>query len=321
MPDSFPPLGWGPAPFDERDLDALLSGETADVPMALRQVADALAALRAAPTRAELSGESTIMAEFSALAEFRALGLSQAARDGGQARTLVLPVPPSDVDRGRGARHRSRGRAHRVNRRSGGLMVAAAAALIVAAVAVTGNLPGVSHRPMSLPGATKTPAPGARNSASPSLAARAAKSMPDHTATPSPSSSQGPSKVSTPSALCRSLFGSLAHPGLAGRVDWKAEEQAFDDLRKLAKGGPVQVAQFCDRHVPGLFPHGIFGLGGVVSQLWSLDPGQGNGNAGQGNQGQQTGPSQPSPPAPSNSPPANGTAKGSINPSGNGQGH
>ena len=46
MPDSFPPPGWGPAPFDERDLDAVLAGKTADVPVALHPVVDVLAALR-----------------------------------------------------------------------------------------------------------------------------------------------------------------------------------------------------------------------------------------------------------------------------------
>ena len=55
MPDSFPPPTWGP-PFDERNLYALLSGRLADPPSALRQVADALTALRAAPAAAELTG-------------------------------------------------------------------------------------------------------------------------------------------------------------------------------------------------------------------------------------------------------------------------
>ena len=60
MPDSLPPPGWGPAPFDERDLDAVLAGKTADVPVALRPVADALAALRAGPVAAELYGEVSL---------------------------------------------------------------------------------------------------------------------------------------------------------------------------------------------------------------------------------------------------------------------
>ena len=89
MPDSFPPLTWGP-PFDERNLDALLSGHLADTPSALRQVADALAALRAAPTPAELTGEAAARAEFRALADSLALGLDEAARTDGHPYAEVL---------------------------------------------------------------------------------------------------------------------------------------------------------------------------------------------------------------------------------------
>ena len=38
MPDSILPPWWGPAPFDERDLDAVLSGEMTDIPAVLRPV-------------------------------------------------------------------------------------------------------------------------------------------------------------------------------------------------------------------------------------------------------------------------------------------
>ena len=46
MPDSQVPPIWGPA-YDERDLDALLSGETGSTPAALQPVESTLAALRA----------------------------------------------------------------------------------------------------------------------------------------------------------------------------------------------------------------------------------------------------------------------------------
>src|SRR6185437_11465962 len=91
-PEGTPVFDWGPAPFGERDVDVLLSGDRGDTPPQLRQVADALAALRAAPAQAELSGEAAIMAEFSAAAELRAQGLSgTAAGANGQAHTLTLP--------------------------------------------------------------------------------------------------------------------------------------------------------------------------------------------------------------------------------------
>ena len=86
MPDSLLPPGWGFAPFDERDLDAVLSGKTADVPVALRPVADVLASLRAGPVPAELYGEA------NAMAEFRALGLGQAGRPGPTMLFEALPA-------------------------------------------------------------------------------------------------------------------------------------------------------------------------------------------------------------------------------------
>jgi hypothetical protein len=66
MPDTSHPGPWGHQPFDERDLDALLGGNATDVPVALHPVADALDALLAAPSPAELRGEAAIRAQFLA---------------------------------------------------------------------------------------------------------------------------------------------------------------------------------------------------------------------------------------------------------------
>ena len=65
MPDSQQPPFWGPA-YHERDLEALLSGEAANTPPALRPVESTLAALRAAPTGRELSDEAEARAAFRA---------------------------------------------------------------------------------------------------------------------------------------------------------------------------------------------------------------------------------------------------------------
>lgn len=296
MPDSFPPFGWGPAPFDERDLDALLSGETADVPDGLRQVADAIAALRAAPTLAELSGEATILAEFSALAEFRALGLSRATRDDGQVHTLVLPAQPAGpagpagpASR-RGARHRGR-RPYPVSRRTGSLLAAAAAALLLAAVAVTGNLPG----PLDHLGRGSTAAPAASrtstgNSGSSGLQVKGATTVPDrsHPTTSSQHSVNAPATESEQSQLCRSFFGFIKHPGRDWPARWKAEEPVLQQLDKLA-GSPWAVPHLCDPYVRDLFPHGI---------PWPFRPGWHlSQDLVQGSQGQQPGPWQPSPAA------------------------
>ena len=140
MPDSLLPPGWGFAPFDERDLDAVLSGKTADVPVALRPVADVLASLRAGPVAAELYGEA------NAMAEFRALGLGQAGRP---AATMLLEALPAGSRARSGrqpARHRVRpARRHPLRRatlRPAVLSALAAAAVIVVAVLVTGNFAG-----------------------------------------------------------------------------------------------------------------------------------------------------------------------------------
>ncbi|HEY1705911.1 MAG TPA: hypothetical protein VGG75_40020 [Trebonia sp.] len=93
MPDSFHPGPWGHQPFDERDLDALLGGNVTDVPVALRPVADALDALVAAPSPAELRGEAAIRAQF--LAQRQRAGQEQVpgGEPGGQAAIPSAPSP------------------------------------------------------------------------------------------------------------------------------------------------------------------------------------------------------------------------------------
>src|SRR5437899_4972229 len=132
MPANLLHPSWGSAPFDERDLDAVLAGETADVPYALRPVADALASLRAAPAPCELRGEA------NAMAQFRELGQGQAARDAEPAPTLLLPAQDAGRRR-RAARHRGSRRVSRPGRRNGALLATGAAAAIVAAAVFTGS--------------------------------------------------------------------------------------------------------------------------------------------------------------------------------------
>jgi hypothetical protein len=61
MPDRPQPEYWGYPPFGDGELDAWLSGNTAAAPPA---VDEALSALLAQPSRAELTGESRALAEF-----------------------------------------------------------------------------------------------------------------------------------------------------------------------------------------------------------------------------------------------------------------
>jgi hypothetical protein len=271
MPDSYPPFSWGPPPFEERDLDALLSGETADIPFALRQVADALAALRAAPAQAELSGEAVVMAEFSAVAEFRAAALSEAAPAAGQAHTLELPAVPAAPGTAaahrRGARHRIHRGGRRplsprplngrpLSRRAGVVVAGAVAAVIVATAAVAANLHGPSHaHPSQTVAAPSTAQSGAGGGGS--AAARSASAVP--TSRPSsahdaaPLQSQ-PRDGSSAKQLCRTYFGYFKNP--EPKSKWAAEFDLFGQLSELA-GGPLKVFKFCKPYVKDMFPSGF----------------------------------------------------------------
>jgi hypothetical protein len=314
MPDSFPPLTWGP-PFDERDLDALLAGHPADPPLALRQVADALAALRAAPTPAELTGEAAARAEFRALAGLRACGLDAAARADEQSHTLVLPAPPpgragrrrARHRSGRGARatgavrgvparpHRARPPRRRLGRRGGVMMAVAGAALIVAVIALTGSLPGGIHPLGHSSAAGKTSPSSSAGSGSQGVQARSAARDPSRTATPSHPATRTPSVSSTPSAqesaknLCRDFYGYFLAPRPPG---WPAEETLYQQIYKLA-GDPVHfdVNAFCGRYVGDMFPPG--GLPRIPQvlphSLSGTHNGPGNGQQGAGNGGPDPG--------------------------------
>jgi hypothetical protein len=250
MPDSLPPPGWGPAPFDERDLDAVLAGKTADVPVALRPVADALAALRAGPVAAELYGEA------NAMAEFRALGLGQAGRPASTMPLEALPAGSRTRPGRRAARHRVRpARRHLLRRavlRPAVLSAVAAAAVIVVAVLVTGNFAG-SFRAIA-------------HMASPSADARSSTSSTGHSSAPrvettsagletasSPSAAQSTASAQpTPSEICRAYYTGLKHPGPSA---WATEQTLREQLTKLAGSDNwLKVYQYCFPYVKGLFP-------------------------------------------------------------------
>jgi hypothetical protein len=313
MPDSFPPLTWGP-PFDEQGLDALLSGDMTDTPPALRQVADALTALRAAPAQAELRGEAAARAEFRALAGFRAAGQNEAARTDGHAHTLVLPAPVPDRAGARQARHRggrssrhprgaraarpSRARppGRRLGRRGGVLMAVSAAALIVIVVAVTSSVPGPMHR------TGRSSAAGTPSAGRPSAGSRPSQNVQDGSASPEPtrkptsahSGHKSPpgtrlsAEQAEAKALCRDFYGYFVHPQPQPQPHDRlsAEENLFWRLAMLA-GGPLRVQTYCDQYVRDMFPPGKVPVpwspgGGPVTpqqaQSWPGDGQQGPGN-------------------------------------------
>lgn len=309
MPVNTPPFGWGPASFDERDLDNLLSGRLAETPPALRQVADALVALRAAPAPAELAGEAAIMAEFSALAEFQPSGLGDAAHAGGQSHTLVLPVTPPGAARKGGARHRgSRRRTSRpLNWRAATLIGVAAAAAIVMIIALGGILPS----PGKSPGHTSSPSaaqPLVGSSGSQNVAAKSAapvRPSPSHRPATHPATAQSPQGR----ALCRTWFADFGHPQPHSK--WAAEWSLFNRISKLA-GGSWNVFGYCRPVVQDMFPH---------RNPWFYNGDQGSrqdaqGDNGSGNTGSDSGGSGISGASDSGS---SGTGPGNGNSNGNGK--
>ena len=278
MPDSPLPPWWGPAPFDERDLDAVLSGETTDIPVALRPVADALAALRAAPLRAELRRQAMIMAEFRALTEFRAAGLGKDGRAGDTAPTLVLSVPREGSARRRAPRHRARRRAAPAgNWRAGTLIGAAATVIVLAAVVLAGNVPGPFHRVGSSSASTPSAARQAGgNSSSPKVEGSASQEP-----TPPPAASGSATPQTKGSRLCHEVYDIVKDLGPSAR--WKQEMSSLSpllhQLSKLA-GGSRQMPGYCAQYLGALFPDGT-----IPRIPGSGDQGTESSKAGPDNQG------------------------------------
>jgi hypothetical protein len=253
MPDNFPPPGWGPAPFDERDLDAMLAGKTADVPVALRPVAEALAALCAGATAAELYGEA------NAMAEFRALGLGQAGR---RAATMPLEVLPAGAPARPGrrpARHRVRpARRHSLRRavlRPAVLSAVAAAAVIVVAVLVPGNFTG----PLRAIAHIASPSAGTRSSTGTkghSSAPRVETTSAGLETTPPPSATYS-SPPPSPGGICHAFYADFLHSGLS---PWATQRYLWEQLIKLAHSDSwVQVYRYCAPYVTDLFPDASVG--------------------------------------------------------------
>jgi hypothetical protein len=300
MPDSLLPPGWGFAPFDERDLDAVLSGKTADVPVALRPVADVLASLRAGPVPAELYGEA------NAMAEFRALGLGQAGRPGSTMLLEALPAGSRARSGRRPARHRMRpARRHPLRRailRPAVLSAVAAAAVMVAAVLVTGNFAGplrdIAHMASPSAGAS-FPKGSTGHPAAPRVETTSAGHETTAPPSASPSVPNSTAPAQSPSQTCRAYFTNLVHP--EGLSYWATQRSLWDQLTKLTGTDDwFKVYQYCAPYVKDLFP-------GVPAAA----PGQappapvrsGQGNTDNGDLGQQAG-------APANS--RNGSGSGPV---------
>jgi hypothetical protein len=245
MPDNLPPSGWGPASSDERDLDAVLAGQMADIPIALRPVADVLAALRASPAPAELWGEANVMAEF------RAHGPGGVARPMGPAPTRPLSaLPDGPSPRRRPTRRRGRRKTARpvVSHWAGALTGIAAAVAIVIVVAFTGNLPANLERLAHL-GPTARPS-AATASPRPSAPKTETSSESHQPTTPPPATHSTGSAQSEDTAACRAYYGDYMHP-----QSLATEKSLWQQLTGLAGSRiPLTVYQFCLPYLDGMFP-------------------------------------------------------------------
>jgi hypothetical protein len=264
MPDSQVPPLWGPA-YDERDLDALLSGATGSTPAALQPVESTLAALRAAATPRELSDEAVARAAFRAFAPAPptpsapttaplpwAAGAEPAAVT---SHTLVLP--PADRSRQPAARHRHRRPAARSARKPRIAVTGAAAAALVVVAVVAGALTGsigeltsFGRQPASASASARATgqSPGSQGT----LVTGAASERPQN---PKPTESAAPATLrptSDPGLLCREYFEYAEHPGPPGdEAAWIALD---GQLSKLAGGSsPVKISGYCLRYLDNPF--------------------------------------------------------------------
>lgn len=255
MPDSQLPPIWGPA-YDERDLDALLSGETGSIPLALRPVESTLAALRTAATGRELADEAVARAAFRAFRAFAPAPLTPATEPWTEppepaavtAHTLILPAAGGP----RPARHRHRHRrpaAKGARRRRIAPAGAAVAALVVVGAVVTGALTGSIGELASFgrqtPSASASARPSGQSAGSQGLMARGAAREPSPSQKPTPPARPTPRPTPDPGSLCREYYGYFGHPTRAGWTAWTA---AGAELSKLA-GNQGKIFGYCLHYV------------------------------------------------------------------------
>jgi hypothetical protein len=292
MPDSQLTPPWGLA-YDERDLDALLSGETRGTPLALQPVASTLAALRAAATGRELSDEAVARAAFRAFAPAPSTtgplpwtaGAEPAAVT---SHTLVLP--PADRPQ-RAARHR-RPAARSARKPRIALTGAAAAALVVVAAVVTGTLTGsigkltsFGRQPASASASARATgqSPGSQGTLVTGAASERTQNPKPTVSAPAPGPTPRP--ASDPASLCRQYLGYFEHPAMGE----EAARIALDRQLATLAGGPFKISGYCfrtlDTALGGKDPWPQAGVsagdGGATGQA---NPGSGSVGAGsQGN--------------------------------------
>lgn len=268
--------------YTERDLvEATLAGRIDAIPGSLRPVADTLAALRAAPSGAELAGEAVARAEFRAVMH----GAGQAAHN----QTLLLG--PAPASRRPARRHRRRRTSRPRLAFSPVLLLGAAAAVVL--VLVAGVTP-IGHDPLSsLTGIGK---PAASQSAGGQHAGHRAsgpsvQGTGNSEASPSPATSH--SAVPTQSRLadlCTQYLEFFSRQHAA--AGWQKERALGSEIAKLANltklpAGRMAVYGYCERQLIGPTSHGSTGPQGNQGGLKGSDSNHsGTGTTGSASQSQ-----------------------------------
>jgi hypothetical protein len=310
------PSSWGPLPYDERDLEAILSGKTDGIAIGLLPVARSLAPLLAAPAQAELAGEDAARAAYRA---FLVSGHGKHAAPPAQplASGALASGPLAAGQLAAGTRHRHRGR-RRLGSGSGlrlapgtkpglasgprlgkGLLGAAAAVVVVAGVAaalVSGALsgPGASPGNPTAVAASRLTNGGGGVSSQRVEGGGATTPSPGFTATDSAGASAWPDGTPTAmgggaasaSAICRAYFAfSTPHASKSARA---AHRRQFLELSGLA-GGPGKILGYCQPYIGASFldqqPAGGQSSGSGANGS-GTDSGSGKGGSGQGGSGQ-----------------------------------
>jgi hypothetical protein len=246
------PLNWGPAPEEEPDLEALLSGDAGYVPEALRPLAGVLAALRAVPAPEEHDGETAARAAFLRFLPPVEDDPVPAAGRADDVRALPPPPPPPPPPltadgRPPRNRHRHRRRSPGRGRRTAIALLGSAAAVVVGFAALAGAFSGhggQAGQPGRSLGATTTAQPGGGTKSS----VLEGQATAEPTARPAPTTPRsgpqatGPAAASGRQELCQKYYMFLAHPG-------PAEIRAVKQLIALV-GLPVNVPVYCAVSVP-----------------------------------------------------------------------
>lgn len=311
MSDSLPPDG-GPGPYDGRDLEGMLSGANVWLPDGMRPVAGTLSALRAAPTRAELAGETSARAAFRQVMQANGTGSGWPGRGTVDGHTLTLPAQGADggvrvVTRPRHSHRRPPRRGRWQPKALAGAAVGAAAVAVVGGVALAGGFsaagghPGQAGRSSSAVGATTA----SGHSGSNGLDGTASTQPAAH---PSPSHSNeqqsggGTDPAAKAAALCRQYLAFFARHG--SQSDLTEESETVRQLSDLA-GGSWRISSYCvrlqqpwamtpkgpgsDLDGPGLSPSGDSqggpGTGGSQDSRGNDQSNEGHGGNGSGQGG------------------------------------